>query len=152
MKKKELKNTYRVYQDLNTYNYNVVVSDEQYVDERNIIDDFYAEVGSEWYGYVVEDFFITQDEIEDNGYSMEQFSELSDEEVLDLLNDLFTEDDFLDFERGGGITKCESDEKDEIYSIEEDCFCDEEKGMSVQAAIHFKFTMMDGDIKAERAH
>ena len=142
--------TYVVYQDKYVTGYGVYdPSDTESTkpSEFDIVDSFKAEAGAEWYGYITETIHIKKEDIEDNGYTVEQLENMSGTELYDAVYDILPdpEKEFSDWENGALINECDEDKPNEAYDIEDDG-----EWVVVTVDVKYRFTMCDGEVKFER--
>ena len=141
------KKTYTVYQTNYSTGYGVYEEDkpnQMIPQEMDILEQFEAEEGAEWFGYTVESLSLTNDDIEDDGYTIEQIMGMCGKERYDVLVDIISEKELYDMENGGLITECEEDKECEAYDVYE-----EGDGIDFTMEVKFRFTMEGGGVKFE---
>lgn len=154
MKEEKNNKTYVVYQDRFVPGYGVYdpdpANDDQFNSKPNkfdVVEQFEAEEGAEWFGYLIESIHIKKEWIEDKGYTVEQLEKMSGTELYKAVYEclLDPEEEFSDWENGAGIIECDEDKPNEAYDV-----WDEDDWVVVTVDVKYKFTMLDGEVKVER--
>lgn len=151
--KRETKNTavqpktYQVYQDKYTTGYHIYdPSDENSIrpNKEDIIEQFEAEEGAEWYAYNTLTISIDEEDIEDSDYTTEDLDSIYGEELYNAVYEVVTdiEEQFDDLDENGGLFReCTEDYKVEAYDF---------NGETVTLEVKYKFQVVDGEVVYER--
>lgn len=157
MKKVKNNKTYVVYQDLYVRGYGVYdpdpANDDQFNSKPNefdVVEQFEAEEGAEWFGYLTESIDIKKKWIENEGYTVEQLEKMSKTDSTELYNAVYKclpdpEKEFSDWENGANIIECDEDKPNEAYDVIRDG-----DWVEVTVDVKYKFTMSNGEVKYER--
>lgn len=144
---------YVVYQDkYGSYGYGYGVYDPSDPESSkpnkfDVVEQFEAEEGAEWFGYDVLTIHIDKEDIEKNGYTVEQLQKMFGnglyKAVYACLPD--PEKEFSDWEKGGCIIECDEDKVVEAYDLDDEGDC-----VVVYVEVKYKFTLSNGEVKFER--
>ena len=149
MKNTETKNnpkTYVVYQHNRLPGYQIYDPTDEYSirpNEEDIIEQFEAEEGAEWYGYITENIHLKSEDIEDEGYEVEDLYKMSSEELYNAVCEIHPdiEKEFADWENGAGINECDEDYQVEAYDFD---------GETVTMEVKYKCQVVNGTVEFER--
>ena len=148
MKNTETKNnpkTYVVYQDKYTAGYQIYDPSDDSIrpNKEDIIEQFEAEEGAEWYAYDAFSIKISEEDIEDSDYTTEDLNGIYGEELYNAVYEVVTniEKQFEDFDKCGGLTECDEDYKVEAYDF---------NGETVIMEVKYKCQVVNGNVECKR--
>lgn len=141
---------YVVYQDKYVTGYKVYDPSDPESSKPNefdVVEQFDVEEDAKWFGYLNETIKIKKEDIEYEGYTVEQLEKMSTTELYNAVFECLPdpEKEFSDWGNGANIIECDEDKKNEAYDV-----IDDGDWVVVTVDVKYKFTMWDGEVKSER--
>ena len=138
--------TYLVYQHNSLPGYQIYDPSDDSIrpNKEDIIELFEAEEGAEWYAYTEFSIKISEDDIEESDYTVEDLNGIYGEElynaVYEVVNDI--EEQFEDLDKNGGaFAECDEDYQVEAYDF---------NGETVIMEVKYKCQVVNGTVECKR--